>query len=282
MPRSKYSAEHSGGKPKDRSISKTVNDQSSQQTISELFATSKHRIAGKEADDLADSTPSKRWKREHSSQGSEIAVPSLRTFQREEMYSSFPSTNARKPEIIELSDDDSPPKPSPIRNKPNGLVRPKNITPQAGLKKLVVKNLRKTPRANPDQYYSHVWDQLDAALSSIFANEEVSQSMEELYRGVEVLCRQGRAPSLYRKLCDKCKHASIGMIEPIMASAGIRDQHVDVLRTVIETWSTWTAQLVSCDIFLSTHVLISLGYRAIDILLSGPVVSPAFIFTTLN
>lgn len=281
MPRSKPSVEHSGGKLKDRSTSKANNDQRAQQTISELFATSKHKLTRQETEDLVDSSPNKRLKRDQSSLASDKAAPPPRTMQREQMYSSFPTANARKHEVIEISDDESPPKPSPFRSKPNGVIRPKNSTPQAGLKKLVVKNLRKTPRTDPDQYYSHVWDQLDAALSAIFANEKVPYSMEELYRGVEILCRQDRAPSLYRKLCDKCKQVSARMEEPLMAATKTGNS-VDVLRTVVEAWSAWTAQLVSLEVLTDTYLLIVLGYCTLDILLLGPFLPPAFTIVALD
>lgn len=244
MPRSKSSAEYSGGKPKDRSNFKASTDQSAQQTISELFATSKHKFADQEAEDLTKSSPSKRLKRDHSSLAKDNAASSPRTMQQEGMYSSFPSTITRKPEVIEISDGDSPPKLSPLQSKPNRIVRPKNIAPQAGLKKLVVKNLRKTPRTDPDQYYSHVWNQLDSALSAIFDNEKVPCSMEELYRGVEILCRQDRAPSLYKKLCEKCKQASTRMEKPLMAALS-SSNNVIVLRTAVGTWSAWTTQVVN-------------------------------------
>ena len=244
MPRSRNSAEHSGGKPKGNCTSKATHDQRPQQTISELFATSKHKSAGREVDHLTESSPSKRLKRDHSSLASDNAAPSPRTMQQEEMYRSFPTTNAKKPEVIELSDDDGPPKISPLRIKPNAIIRPKNIASQTGLKKIVVKNLRKTPRTDPDQYYNHVWNQLDAALSAIFANQKVPYSMEELYRGVEILCRQDRAPSLFKKLCDKCTQVSALMVRPL-TEATKQGSDVNVLRTTVEAWSAWTAQLVS-------------------------------------
>ena len=275
MPRSRTSAEHSGGKSKDRSTSKASNDQRAQQTISELFATSKHKFAGQEADDLPETSPSKRLKRGPSFLASDNAAPSPRTMQQEEMYRSFPTTNAKKPEVIELSDDDGPPKLSLHRIKPNGMIQLKNNTAQPGLKKIVVKNLRKTPRTDPDQYYSHVWSQLDAALSAIFANEKVPYSMEELYRGVEILCRQDRAPSLYKKLCDKCKQGSVCMELPLMEATKVGSD-LDVLQTTVEAWSAWTAQLVSLQVLMRGLLLIFPGYCTLNILLLGSFIPPTF------
>ena len=247
MPHSRTSAENCGGKPKDRSTPKGSNDQRAQQTISELFATCKHKSTSQETDNPTESSPSKRLKRHHPSLASDNAAPSLRTMQQEEMYRSFPTTNAKKPEIIELSDDDGPPKLPPLRSKPNGVIRPKNITSQTGLKKIVVKNLRKTPRTDPDQYYNRVWNELNAALSAIFANEKIPSSMEELYRGVEILCRQDRASSLYRKLCDKCTQVSARVEKPLMEATKIGND-VDVLRTAVDAWSAWTGQWVGLEI----------------------------------
>lgn len=273
----KPSVEHRAGKPKDRSTPKANNDQRAQHTISELFVTSKNRPTRQEAE----TTPYKRLKRDHLSFPSDNAAPPPRTMQREQMYSSFPTANTKKSEIIEISDDESPPKPSATRSKPNGAIRPKNTTPQAGVKKLVVKNLRKTPRTDPDQYYNHVWDQLDAALSAIFANEKVPYSMEELYRGVEILCRQGRAPSLYGKLRDKCKQVSARMERPLMAATNTGNC-VDVLRTVVETWSAWTAQLVSLDNPTGRFLLNYPGYCTLNILLPRPFLRPAFTIIAID
>ena len=282
MPRSRSSVEHSGGKPKDQNTSKAVNDQRAQQTISELFATSKHKYICQDADDSVEISPSKRLKLGHPHSASKSTVPPPRPIGKEEMYSSFPSTKARNSAVIEISDDDSPPKPSSVYTKPSGMVRPKNITPQAGLKKLVVKNLRKTSRANPDQYYDHVWGQLDTALSSIFTNEKVPYSMEELYRGVEVVCRQDRASLLYRKLCDKCKHASACMVKPIIAIASEGNKDVDVLSIVVEAWSRWITQMVNYATLPSNHMLILLVYRAVDILLLGSLIPPSFSIVTFD
>ena len=283
MPRSDTSVGHSGGKSRDRSNLKISNDQSrgAQQTISELFATSKHKCTAQEAEDLIASSPSKRLKREHTSLAADNTIPSARTMQREEMYSSFPSTNARKPEIIELSDDDTPVKLSPLRNKPYGIVRPKNVTPQAGLKKLVVKNLRKTPRTDPDQYYNHVWNQLDTALSAIFADEKVPFSMEELYRGVEILCRQDRAPSLYKKLCEKCKQVSIRMQQPLV-TATANSNNIDVLQVVVEARLAWTTHMVDPTMLTVGCLLTFSGYCAFDILLLGPFLPSTFSVIALD
>lgn len=128
--------------------------------------------------------------------------------------------------------------------------RPSNFTPHTGAKKLVVKNLRSGPRLNQDAYFDKVWGQLDAALVAIFDRGKPEASLEELYKGAENVCRQGRAAMLAKKLQDKCKeYVSRDLREGLVARAE-NGKNIDTLRAVVDAWTTWNSKLVCGTVIL--------------------------------
>ena len=209
------------------------NSQSSQTSIAALFAASKHKVV-----DSSTHPPNKRLKRAHSKASGEPAEQ-IRpmTIKAQDMYS-FNSTSPKtQTEVIDLTDS---PNGSP---KKYLQKRPINFSNHTGAKRLMVKNFKTAPRASPDQYADQIWNQLEVALSAIFEGKNVS--LEELYRGVENVCRQGKASILFERLCEKCtSHVSINLkssvIEGLDTATG-----VDVLRAAIKAWTVWKEQLVS-------------------------------------
>ena len=112
-----------------------------------------------------------------------------------------------------------------------------------GAKTLVIKNLRKTPRTDVDTYYTRTWAQLDSCLTHIFAGKQTQQSLEQLYKGVEDTCRQGRAEKLYKQLSERCETHLHTVVLPSISIVG-SSSNVEVLRNVFNAWQTWSAQLV--------------------------------------
>ncbi|EEH09991.1 Cullin [Histoplasma capsulatum G186AR] len=126
----------------------------------------------------------------------------------------------------------------------NYMTRPSNFTPHTGAKKLVVKNLRAIPRLDQDRYLEKVWSQLDSALTAVLADQKPEQSLEELYRGAENVCRQGNAAILAKRLQNRCEeHVSGTVLKVLLARAG-ECNDVDILRSVEEAWSAWNSRLV--------------------------------------
>lgn len=247
MTTSKTGSEPSGSKPKDLkhkkpSTTTSGNDLGPQKTLHGLFGNTKQN---------SESSPNKRLKLNQSTPG----IDHTRAFPKikypGEMYD-LDSTNARARDdggstcTVDLTKSvpSSPHKSSPNRNKSTG-IRSANSRTYTGPRNLVVKNLRETSRTDPNQYYEQVWAQLDVALSAIFRNEKVPCSKEELYRGVETLCRQDRAPPLYKSLCTKCREEiSRWLTEPLMKEA-LQAKDADTLQVVVEAWSRWSTHLVS-------------------------------------
>ena len=125
------------------------------------------------------------------------------------------------------------------------IIRSKQPTSHLGPKKIVIKNLRNVPKADPDQYLNQVWDQLDAALSAIFRDAEVPHSLEDLYKGVEYLCRQDRGFSLYKKLSEKCRRELMSQLRHSLREEFEDIANTAVLQLVTDVWSAWNTQLVS-------------------------------------
>ena len=209
------------------------NCQSSQTSIADLFAASKHKVV-----ESSTHSPNKRLKRAHSKASDEPAEQVRpMTIKAQDMYT-FNSTSPKtQTEVIDLTDS---PNGSP---KKYLQKRPINFSNQTGTKRLMVKNFKTTPRASPDQYANQIWNRLEVALSAIFQGKNVS--LEELYRGVENVCRQGKASILFEKLCEKCtSHVSTSLKSSVMEGLDAATG-VDVLRAAIKAWTVWKEQLVS-------------------------------------
>lgn len=212
-----------------------------QKTISELFATSKQGVKGLEVDNLPGVSPSKRPKHNHSASGTDSTLAPMQTLQVEDMFKFSSPKSRQAAEVVDLTESLNS---SPVRNKVNA-IRPTNIGPRTGPKKLAVKGLKTALRTDPDEYYDTVWKRLEASLLAIFADEKLPYSNEELYRGVEIVCRQRKAAGLYEKLKSTCSwNISHNVYEPLIQISG-NDNAVDVLQSVVRAWSRWNKQLVT-------------------------------------
>lgn len=236
------SAKHSGSKSgfRRQSYPPPLKDESyPQKTISELFATSKQGSKDRGLEDLPGASPNKKLKLNHSTAESNMASTSPRIIQEGDRFNFSNPAIRRPPETIDLTNS---PNGSPAKKKAvNG--RPTNITPHTGPKIIMVKGLKKSSKPDPDEYYNRVWAQLDTALSAIFLREKLAYSMEELYRGVEIVCKQGRALEVYKKLCEKCTHDVSTRVKEPLLQASTTDSAVGVLNAVVHAWSTWSKQM---------------------------------------
>lgn len=142
----------------------------------------------------------------------------------------------------------SPPQPvrsvrdaSPFLNKASGL--------EAGAgapKRMFVKNFKVTRKADPRVFFEQTWAKVDAALDTVFARGDINFSLEELYRGIENLCRQGMAKEALRKLVEKCEgYIKGGLAEGVKESVREGKADTDVLRRVLGAWAVWGEQVVS-------------------------------------
>lgn len=137
----------------------------------------------------------------------------------------------------------------------------RGLNPHAGAKKLVVKNLKANAAWDGKAYLEKIWGQLDTALATIFKGEPDGVGKEELYRGVENVCRQGGASTLYSRLEKRCRnHVQLDMREPLLERA--RENSTDVLAAILQHWGQWKEQMLTIRgifFFLDRSYLLSSG-----------------------
>lgn len=158
------------------------------------------------------------------------------------MYT-FASTKSASSNVVDLTGSQSSPESQKRKASFAGPRTPFN--PHSGPKKLVVKNLRTVPRIDPQQYFEQIWAQEDQALDAVFANRKEPYSLEELYKGAEYVCRQGKAAELYARLSMKCEaHLTDTVRDGIRRDEG-KSSDIEVLRTFVNAWATWQKQLLT-------------------------------------
>ncbi|QDS77252.1 hypothetical protein FKW77_003518 [Venturia effusa] len=194
-----------------------------QQTIQHLFSTTK----------LAEPPKQKRQKLSNDSS----PATHQETLPATSMYS-FPARNKQNnSNVIDLTDS---PTTSPSPRKPLRPAR-NSYNPNLGAKKIVVKNLRTVPTANPQQFFEQTWQKLDVSLDSIFGRKEIPYSMEELYKGAENVCRQGHSADLCDRLERKAQIYAASLQQLLLQN--VNSASTAVLQDVVNAWSTWSKQM---------------------------------------
>ncbi|KAI7170232.1 Cullin-domain-containing protein [Hortaea werneckii] len=161
---------------------------------------------------------------------------------RTDMYS-FPSrsqaTNGNG--VVDLTNGS--PSPSPQTRRVNGAMKGRGgLNPHTGAKKLVVKNLKQNTGWDSKAYLEKIWNQLDAALAIIFTGGQGGFSKEDLYRGVENVCRQGGASTLFSRLESRCRqHVEHDLRDSLTGKAG--SDNITVLEAVIAEWARWKQEM---------------------------------------
>lgn len=131
-----------------------------------------------------------------------------------------------------------------FQHKVIDLTKASNFQPHSGAKRLVIKNLRTTQKKDVDSYYKRTWENLDAAITSVFNGQQPVSPLEVLCRGVEATCRHGQAESLSLHLKERCKrYLEKDLLPVIEAEAGAT--HLGALRAVYKYWTIWNNQAVS-------------------------------------
>lgn len=254
------------GKPRVESSGKTPNHRTSKRTASgdDLPSSTSHPAIHSE------DSPSKRIKLTHPpAQPSSCSVYNMYNFSR--------------PNHVDLTNGNGPATMTKVQKPSLRMANPAGLAAEPGPKKLVVKNFRKTPRSDPEKYINEVSSQLDAALSAILADEKLPHSNEELYRGAENLCRQGRAPQLYKSLREKCQQGiEMYIAKPLLAKASTLDD-VELLGAVMEAWATWNIRLVRTRRCSRRSIMLSqTENHPLDILLPRPILSSQIAFIAVD
>ena len=215
-------------------------------TIQELFTTqSKPHVTA-----TAQLSPTTKRSRRESSlvAGSDAATPqtSSGTMSKADMYH-FPSKRGAVPsnaDTVEItsSPENGSAKPNGQRNGARKVAL--NVHANGGPKRLLVKNFKPTRRIDPKIFLDQTWEKIEKALDTIFQQAEIDFSLEELYRGVENICRQNMAKEVKERLVSKCAdYLTSHLKAKVKESLG--RTNVDVLRVILHAWSTWNSQMVS-------------------------------------
>ena len=144
----------------------------------------------------------------------------------------------------------SPPSVIDLTKSPSPIISPQTpLRPHT--KKITIKNLKSTPDYVPAAYFQQTTHKLQKAVSTILVEGTLSDSLEELYRGVENLVRENRGPQLYDMLQESCRQfVSEDMRRKvergIAGSVGIGgDGGVRAVECIENAWGKWTSQLVT-------------------------------------
>lgn len=218
----------------------------SEKTIKELFTTqSKPHVAA-----AAPLSPTNKRTRRESSPvaGSEGAPPPAPSgnMSTAEMYH-FPSKRANiagKAEVVDISSspDNSPAKANGQRNGVRKVAP--NMHANSGPKRLLVKNFKPTRKVDPKVFLDQTWQKIEKALDTIFQQGNIDFSLEELYRGVENVCRQNMAKEIKDRLVIKCRDY-VGSSLKAKVKESLSRTNVDVLRATLQAWAVWNSQVVS-------------------------------------
>lgn len=214
----------------------SAEDTSKQQTLQSLFS-------GQQKPHITEGLISPNSKRTKPDTTVRPSTPP-RKLATSDMYTfSSRSPVAKSNGVIDLTDGTPP--SSPQARRVNGATRGRSgINPHTGAKKLVVKNLKTNTSWDSKAYLEKIWGQLDAALAVIFKDGHDGFSKEDLYRGVENVCRQGGASTLFSRLESRCRqHVERDMRDPLQEKAGL--DNVTVLKAVLTEWARWKEQMVT-------------------------------------
>ncbi|KAK5167738.1 uncharacterized protein LTR77_007437 [Saxophila tyrrhenica] len=213
------------------------NDPAKQQTLQSLFA-------GQQKPHVNTTATSPNSKRARPDVCETTTPPRSKGLATSDMYtfaSRSPMSNGNG--VIDLTN--GTPQTSPQAKRVNGAMKARpGINSHTGAKKLVVKNLKTNTQWDSKAYLEKIWGQLDQALTIIFNDGYDGFSKEDLYRGVENVCRQGGASTLFSRLEKRCKdHVERDMRAPLSQQAG--NDNVTILQGVLGEWARWKEQMIT-------------------------------------
>jgi cullin-4 len=138
-----------------------------------------------------------------------------------------------------------------VKSAPVGNGALAGFQPQLGAKRLVIQNLRKVTDAQSQigQYYDRTQRELGDALKVLLASGKPSIPLERLYRGVEDLCRAGKAERLHALLKSSIEHHLQGPVLSRLRRNGTGSNE-QMLSAVLEEWTVLNKQTVRLLLFL--------------------------------
>ena len=127
-------------------------------------------------------------------------------------------------------------------SRPLNGMRPLGQLGQSGPKRLIVKNLRTTPKVDLREYFERKWQEQSNALDSLFSGGDVKIMLEELYKSTEHICRQGQAAELFTRLKERCTIHLDNNVRPRLARACQNSSSIASLDVFVSAWNLWQSQ----------------------------------------
>ncbi|KAF1994351.1 cullin-4B [Amniculicola lignicola CBS 123094] len=144
-------------------------------------------------------------------------------------------------EVVDLTDGSSMGSSSKAKTAMRGSIQ--NHTPNGTVRRIGIKNFKPQRKVDPMVYFESIWAKVDKALDTVFEGREVDFGFEEMYQGIQGLCRRGLARETLERLVGRCR-VYVKEVLLVGVEKGKRKEDVDVLREALGVWSTWQAQLV--------------------------------------
>jgi cullin-4 len=208
-----------------------------QPTVSDLLASQRKSAAidinHSTYSDENSSTSSKRPRLEHpKSAFAPLSPAAMYSFKSSTKHRSVPSDSS----VIDLTGA-SPPRTLKITRQP--VI---SLPTKANTKIIKISNLR-TTKPNVQAFYDQTVQKLEKALGYILRSDKLSYSNEDLYKGVENICRQGRSADLYNRLSTILKeHASTVVKVRLLKDVVSDTPSPQALRSILKEWHTWKKQ----------------------------------------
>jgi hypothetical protein len=115
-----------------------------------------------------------------------------------------------------------------------------------GIRRLVIKNLKKPPSSKIDEHYAKSWTDISEALEATLAGRRPRLPLDRLYRYAEDICRNNQGEELFHHLKKQCTSYLQQSLLPELSSQvqGAADAIRD-LRVLLGGWKMWSVRSVS-------------------------------------
>uniref|UniRef100_A0A060TBE1 ARAD1D34496p n=1 Tax=Blastobotrys adeninivorans TaxID=409370 RepID=A0A060TBE1_BLAAD len=122
---------------------------------------------------------------------------------------------------------------------------------QNNVRKLVIRSpstaaTSSTEGEEAKRYYEETSARLKEAVAAILDGKPTNYPLEELYRGVETLCRSGKAPELWHTCLDQLTKQAYSTLQPkVLEAVSFADSSPDDFTSVFsQTWAEFEQQLI--------------------------------------
>ncbi|KAI9676636.1 MAG: hypothetical protein M1829_002953 [Trizodia sp. TS-e1964] len=176
-----------------------------------------------------------------------------------ESSSSPPQHNSTEYSFFNMSESALTSSKRPVDR--GGVPQVHSFQPHAGAKRMVVRTLGAECALGLDDYLEQTWARTDATLAALCTEESIPYSVEDIYRGIESICKQNAAAKMFRKLEARChRHVKATLRDPLMANAASGLSDLDIVFAVRAAWLQWSEQtmvLRSIFFFMDKFLLLT-------------------------